>query len=123
MVDKGNVLTIGVCYKIPNADDFEVNELMDVIKKASNNMALIIGDFNFPGINWVTLEADVTDRKFLDLTQDCFLIQHVFKPTRYDNILDLVLSSEEDMVEDLFVLEHLANSDHNIITWKTWKNL
>ena len=23
------------------------------------------------------------------------------------------------MVEDLFVLEHLANSDHNIITWKT----
>ena len=22
------------------------------------------------------------------------------------------------MVEELFVLEHLANSDHNIITWK-----
>ena len=54
-----------------------------------------------------------------ELTQDCFLIQHVLKPTRYDNILDLVLSSEENMVEDLLVLEHLANSDHNIITWKT----
>ena len=92
---------------------------MDVIKKASNNMVLIMGDFHFPGINWVTLEADVTGSKFLDLTQDCFLIQHVLKPTRYDNILDLVLSSEENMVEDLFVLEHLANSDHNIITWKT----
>ena len=23
------------------------------------------------------------------------------------------------MAENLFVLEHLANSDHNIITWKT----
>ena len=23
------------------------------------------------------------------------------------------------MVEELFVLEHLANSDHHIITWKT----
>ena len=23
------------------------------------------------------------------------------------------------MVEELFVLEHLVNSDHNIITWKT----
>ena len=37
-------------------------------------MVLIMGDFNFPGINWVTLDADVTDSKFLDLTQDCFLI-------------------------------------------------
>ena len=54
---------------------------MDVIKKASNNMVLIIRDFNFPGMNWVTLEADVTGSKFLDLTQDCFLIQHVLKPT------------------------------------------
>ena len=63
-------------------------------------MVLIMRDFNFPGINWVTLEADVTGSKFLDFTQDCFLIQHVLKPTRYDNILDLVLSSEENMVED-----------------------
>ena len=118
MGDKGNVLTIGACYKSPNADDSEVNELMYVIKKASNNMVLIMGDFNFPGINWVTLEADVTGCKVLDLTQDSFLIQHVLKPTRYDNILDLVLSSEENVIEDLFVLEHLENSDHNIITWK-----
>ena len=64
MGDKGNVLTIGVCYKSPNAEDSEVNELMDVIKKASNNIVLIMGDFNFPGINWVTLEADVTGSKF-----------------------------------------------------------
>ena len=67
----------------------------------------------------VTLEANVTGNKLLDLTQNCFLIKHVLKPTRYDNILDLVLSSEENMVDELFVLEHLANSDHNIITWKT----
>ena len=40
------------------------NELMDVIKKESNNMLLIMGDFNFPAINWVTLEADVTGASF-----------------------------------------------------------
>ena len=90
---------------------------MDVIKKSSN-MVLNMGDFNFPGIDWVTLEADVTGSKFLDLTQDCFLTQYVLKPTRYDNILDLVLSSEKNTVEELFVLEHLANSNHDIITWK-----
>ena len=82
-------------------------------------MVLMMGDFNCPGINSVSLESDVAGSKFLDLTRNCFLIQHVLKPTRYDNILDLVLSSEEDMVEELFVLKHLANSDHNIITWKT----
>ena len=109
MVDKGNVLTIGVCYKSPNAEDSEVNELMNIIKKVSNNMVLIMGDFNFPGMDWVTLKADATGSKFLDLTQDCYLTQHVLKPTRYDNILDVVLSSEENMVEELFVLEHLAN--------------
>ena len=51
MGDKGNVLTIGVCYESPNAEFSEVNKLMDVILKASNNMVLIMGDFNFPGIN------------------------------------------------------------------------
>ena len=62
---------------------------MDVIKKASNNMVLIMEDFNFPGIDWVTVEADVTGGTFLglSLTQDCFLTHHVLKPTRYDNIL------------------------------------
>ena len=70
MGDKGNVLIIGVCRKGPNAEDSEVSELIDVIKKASNNMVLIMRDFNFTGINWVTLEADVTGSKFLDLIQD-----------------------------------------------------
>ena len=64
------MLTIGVCYKGSNAEDSQVSELMVVIKKASNNMVLIMGDFNFSGINWITLEADVTGSKFLDFTQD-----------------------------------------------------
>ena len=96
--DKGYVLTIGVCYKSPN---IEVNEIMDVIKKASNNMVLVMGYFNLPGINWITLEADITGSKFLGLTLDYFLVQHVLKPIRYANILDLVRSSEENMVEEL----------------------
>ena len=50
MGDKGTVLTISVCYKSPNAEDSEVNELMDVIKKACNNMVLIMRDFNFQAL-------------------------------------------------------------------------
>ena len=76
-----------------------------------------MGDFNYPGINWETLEADSMSQGFLDLTRDCFLIQHVPVPTRNNNILDLVMTTEANMVENIQVIEHFCNSDHNIIVW------
>ena len=56
---------------------------------------------------------------FLQLTQDCFLNQHVMHPTRKESILDLILSSEEEIVDNIEVQEHFGNSDHNSITWDT----
>ena len=41
-----------------------------------------------------------------------FLIQHVDQPTRDSNILDLIISSDADLVKDIAVGE---NSDHQII--------
>ena len=35
--------------------------------------------------------------------------------TRGSNILDLVISSENNVVDDLKVLEHFALSDHNMV--------
>ena len=87
------------------------------ISIASTYQALTMGDFNYPGINWETLEADSRSQSFLDLTQDCFLIQHVSVPTRNNNILDLVTTTEANMVEITQVLEHFCNSDHNIVVW------
>ena len=75
------------------------------ISIASKYQALIMGDFNYPGINWVTLEADSMSQSFLDLTQDCFLIHHVSVPTRNKNILDLVMTTEANMVENSLVIE------------------
>ena len=54
---------------------------------------------------------------FRDLLLDSYLFQHVRQPTRLNNILDLVISSNENMVDDVKVLEHLGNSDHNILVW------
>jgi Endonuclease-reverse transcriptase len=86
-----------------------------VLRNISDKDIVIIGDLNYPGINWVTLDCDSGSVEFIDLVQDTFLTQHVLTPTIGNNILDLVLSSEEGMVEDLQVLEHLANSAHNIV--------
>ena len=78
-----------------------------------------MGDFNFPEIKWKDLEATGVDgEKFLEVTQDSYLFQHVFDPTRGGNMLDLVLTSKPAMVENLHVREHFSNSDQNLITLK-----
>jgi hypothetical protein len=78
---------------------------------------MIMGDFNYPGINWESLDCDSSSLAFRDLVLDNYLYQHVRQPTRMNNILDLVISSNASLVNDVRVLEHLGNGDHNIIVW------
>ena len=77
---------------------------------------VLLGDFNRRSISWDYL---VTARSegvaFLSLTQDSFLAQHVRDPTRGENILDLVLTTSPELVENLQVREPF--SDHNIVTF------
>ena len=49
------------------------------------------------------------------LIQDNFLNQHVLEPTRGENILDIVLSSQNELVYNVKIHEQLDNSDHNQI--------
>ena len=53
--------------------------------------------------------------QFMDLTKDLFLTQHVHNATRGENTLDLVLSSEPNMVDQIRVREPF--SDHNIVIY------
>ena len=57
---------------------------------------------------------------FVETLQDCFLYQHVTEPTRYregeiTNLLDLVLSTDEGMIQNLTDHHPLGESDHMII--------
>ena len=45
--------------------------------------------------------------------QDNFLTQHVLEPTRAARILDIVLSSQKEFVENVVIQEPLGSSDHN----------
>ena len=56
-------------------------------------------DFNSPDIDWDTLNHNHLSNKFIDLILDSYLFQHVNEPTRKTNVLDLILTSEENMVE------------------------
>ena len=111
-------LYVGIFYRPPNAEEGENEEVFRLIRKISNKAVVIMGDFNYPGINWEGMESDNNGERFFQLVSDCFLFQHVKSPTRGQNILDLVLTSEEGMVEGVKVDEPLVTSDHRIAYFK-----
>ena len=54
--------------------------------------------FNYPGINWIdgsgfTNSTSSEEQQFVDFIMDHYFYQLVDKPTRVNNILDLVLSN------------------------------
>ena len=78
-----------------------------------------MGDFNYNDINWNTLSGHSSNsQEFVETINDLFLTQHVKKATKGQNILDLIFSSEPDMVDDLEIRSSVANSDHNVIMFK-----
>ena len=118
IVGFGNLI-MAVCYRSPSADQQEVDNMMWKIRKYSNKAAIIMGDFNYGDINWETMDTKAEGGEFIDLVQDCFLMQHVVFPTRDSNrIVDLVLSTEPGLVEEIEVGSPVANSDHCTISFK-----
>src|SRR5260221_2016005 len=113
---KGNLfLNFGVCYRTDSTTQLELENMFTIIRKATKHATVIVGDFNYPKIDWNILECSETEEPFLDLIQDCFLTQHVINATRGNNILDLVFTTEKSMVDSIEVIEHFAKSDHEIV--------
>ena len=116
IVTRNSTLTIGVVYRSPNIGQEEDVKLQKVIGEVSKGEYVIMGDFNHGHIQWESLEsAGRDDHQFLLLTQDCFFTQHVLEPTRGGNVLDLILSSQNVLVDNVKVHEPLGSSDHNQI--------
>ena len=116
IVTRNSTLTIGVVYRSPNIGQEEDVKLQKAIREVSKGECVIVGDFNHGHIQWESLEsAGGDDHQFLLLTQDCFLTQHVLEPTRGGNVLDLILSSQNELVDNVKVHEPLGSSDHNQI--------
>ena len=65
----------------------------------SQHECVIMDDFNLPNIDW-TLErpTPAPGNKLMQLIADNNLTQHVHETTRQNNILDLVISTEELIV-------------------------
>jgi len=49
---------------------------------------------------------------------DCFLEQHVHLPTRENNILDLALTNELQVKDEVKITAPVGNSDHNVLLYE-----
>ena len=66
-----------------------------------------MGDFNNGHIQWKSLESTGgEDQQLLFLIQDSFLTQQVLEPTRGENVLDIVLSSQKELVDNVKYMNH-----------------
>ena len=75
-----------------------------------------MGDFNHGRIQCKSQQSTGSeDQRFLNLVQDSFLTQHVLEPTRGENALDIVLSSQKEFIDNVRICEPLGCSDHNQI--------
>ncbi|KAK2152940.1 hypothetical protein LSH36_314g03058 [Paralvinella palmiformis] len=79
---------------------------------------VIVGDVNMPDIDWESwIGRSESDVLFIETLQDQFMHQHVDEPTRFrsgqkPSLLDLVISSKEELVSDITYREPLGKSDH-----------
>ena len=75
--------------------------------------SIIVGDFNYPGIDWNTYVCDNMSTDFVNVVQEQFYEQLINEPTHSGgNILDLVLTKTPENVHDCKVVSQLGNSDH-----------
>ena len=110
-------ILIGVCYRVPDANEEANNGLFTIINKVSKENVVIMGDFNYH-INWENMAAErIQDERFLNCINNNFLTQHILEPTRGKNILDLVITSDEHLVDTVNVGQNFGTSDHQIITF------
>lgn len=124
-------LLLCAIYRSPSCSE-ETNEALNlhlnIIDELNYSHKIVLGDFNFPSINWEYMQArDRHAQSFLDTVTATYWTQHIKEATRsrgQDNpsLLDLVFSNEEEMIESISHDSPLGRSDHCtlMITFKCY---
>ena len=120
-------------YRPPKTPTSNFRNLIEEIKTTINNYEVnkeivLVGDFNFPQINWENETMQGSSSKedkeqatlLLELMKNNYFCQIIQHPTRGNNILDLVMIRNWDLIHSYEIVKTLF-SDHNFITIKTNK--
>ena len=109
---------IGVCYRPPSSLVGNDKALYSLLGRVSKDRVIIMGDFNFPELDWCKIETLSDTHPFIKCINNNFLDQLVDKPTRGDNILDLIMTTDVSIINNLVVGEPFETSDHQLIRWE-----
>ena len=115
---------IGSVYRPPNATLDDSISLFSFMKSQLENIKhySIYGDFNLNDIDWVNLEAKCQiANDFLETVTLVGATQCVNFATRNDNMLDLLLCSDQNMIQDIYCSEPFSGSDHCSISYSIQK--
>lgn len=98
-------ITFCVFYRPPNSETKPLEDLQTALQEIGpRNDLIVVGDFNLSAFDWqntCALNNSANYTLLLDIVYDNFLTQLVNSPTREENILDLVLVSAPDIVDNL----------------------
>ena len=112
-------VTIGLVYRPPKQTVENDEKLFDSILEASQrNETIIMGDFNLPVKRWGDNFNSHTGRNLYTNLLESDFHQCVNEPTRGSNILDLILSTTENLVNEVNIGPMFSTSDHRSITFK-----
>ena len=110
-----NKIRVGAFYRPPSQSRQTDMAMIDEIERGMSKNTILLGDFNLPKLFKDGASNTPETALFRDSFDELFLTQHVMKPTRNDEILDLILTNNENLIDDVLVGEHIGNSDHAII--------
>ena len=128
---------IAAVYRPPDTSDNSFENLLSFLDKGITNLfhpnrhmdIIMAGDFNFPDINWLTSHIHIGNKlttnsedQLLRFMEKHFLSQYVNQPTRERNILDLLLTNNDNLVLHTSS-EETTLSDHNIVKVHTTYNI
>ena len=129
-LEKSDRMIIGCIYRSPNSSSENGNQLNRLIKYMSDknpSHLLIMGDFNYPEIDWHTQTSSKHEPHdsvtFLDGMQDAFLFQHVSSPTHYraeqnPTLIDLIFSKDESDILEVTHRAPIGKSHHAVLSFQ-----
>jgi len=88
-------MMLGVYSRPPNSQWVVEEQLCrQIFEQCNKNRVVVVGDFNFPYIDWDSLSARGLDgAEFVRTVREGFLKQYFNSPTREGATLDLVLGN------------------------------
>jgi len=119
----GQKILFGTFYRPPNTE-IEHFELLCESFTAINNKfdkIFLVGDFNLPNFDWINqvpLSLATISCNAYQLLNDAFLTQVNTYPISNNSIVDLVLTTAPDLIDDLYSYQDVVDSDHNCISFK-----